>query len=66
MITVNGRDRIAWEPATSVQDVLNAMGWAFPLIVATVNDERVKPEDFASYEVPDEADVRLIHIMHGG
>lgn len=66
MITVNGRDRIAWTPGMTVQDVLDAMGWAFPLIVATVNDQRVKPDAFATYQVPDEADVRLIHIMHGG
>jgi thiamine biosynthesis protein ThiS len=66
MITVNGRDRIEWTEGMSVQDVLDAMGWAFPLIVATVNDERIKPTDFAIHLVPDEADVRLIHIMHGG
>ncbi len=66
MITVNGRDRIDWTPGMTVQDVLDAMGWDFPLIVATVNDERVKPDTFDRHEVPDEADVRLIHIMHGG
>jgi sulfur carrier protein len=66
MITVNGRDRIDWRPGMTIKDVLRAMGWDFPLIVATINGERLDPDTFDEHEVPDEADVRLIHIAHGG
>ncbi len=66
MITVNQRDQLDWNEGLTVRDVLNAMKWDYVLIVLTVNGEHVEKDDYDTFPVPDEADVRIIHIAHGG
>ena len=66
MILVNQRDRVAWRPGMTVRDVMTAMAWDYVLIVVTVNGVHVEQDDYDSFPVPDDADVRIIHIAHGG
>lgn len=66
MIMVNQRDRIDWCEGQTVRDVMNAMKWNYVLIVVTVNGEHVDQDDYDTFPVPDNADVRIIHIAHGG
>ena len=66
MITVNDRDRLEWHPGLTVADVLRRMNWDFALIVASVDGRHVPREEYESAAVPDGAEVRLIHVMHGG
>jgi sulfur carrier protein len=66
MIIVNNRDKLDWIPGMTVQDVLTQMGYTYVLITVTINGTFVPTEEYDSYPVPDEADVRAIHIMHGG
>ncbi len=66
MILVNQRDKVEWRDGMVVRDVMNAMTWSYVLIVVTVNGEHVDADDYDSYPVPDESDVRIIHIAHGG
>jgi len=66
MIIVNNRDKIEWHKGITVRDVLNAMGYDFPVIAISVNNEYISPDDFDSFTVPDSADFKAIHIMHGG
>jgi len=66
MIIVNQRDRLEWRQGMTVRDVMNAMEWDYVLIVVTVNDEHVERDDYDTFPVPDDADVRIIHIAHGG
>jgi thiamine biosynthesis protein ThiS len=66
MITVNDRDRLEWHEGLTVAGVLRQMNWDFALIVASVNGRHVPPGEYESTPVPDGADVRLIHVMHGG
>jgi sulfur carrier protein len=65
MIRVN-EEEMAWEAGMTVQDVLDRRKYTFPMIVVKVNGELVREEAYASYQVPDEADVKVIHLISGG
>ena len=65
MITVNSK-QLEYTPNMTVADVLKAMNYDFPLITVVVNDQPVPREKFDSTAIPDHADVKAIHICHGG
>lgn len=66
MVVVNNRDKIEWKEGMTVQDVLNEMGYVYRRITVTVNDRLVRQEDYETYLVPDNADVNVFHLGHGG
>jgi len=66
MITVNDRDHLEWHEGLTVADVLRQLGWDFALIIASVNGRHVPTADYETTPIPDHADVRLLHVMHGG
>jgi sulfur carrier protein len=65
MIRVN-QEEMEWEAGMTIQDVLDRRRYTFPLIVVKVNAELVRKEAHATYQVPDEADVQVIHLISGG
>ncbi len=66
MIVVNERTRLEWRDGMTAQDVLDAMGYRFSLITVTINGEFVPKDDYDEHRIPDGADVRAIHLHHGG
>ena len=66
MIKVNKKDNLEWHKGMTVQDVLDEMGYVYPLIIVTINDRLVEREDYHTHEVPDDADVNVFHLAHGG
>lgn len=65
MICVN-QEEMAWEPGMTVQDVLDRRKYTFPMILVKVNEELVPKEAYEAYQVPDGADVKVIHLISGG
>ena len=65
MICVND-EQMEWEKGITVQDVLDRRRYTFPLIVVRVNGELVPKEAYGSFRVPDNADVKVIHLISGG
>ena len=65
MILVN-HEEMEWEAGLTVQDILDRRKYTFPMIVVKVDDEVVQKESYGTYEVPDQADVRVIHLISGG
>jgi sulfur carrier protein ThiS len=65
MIRVNEVE-IPWKPGMTVQDCLDAMGYDFVHITVTVDDVFVDSIHYKTHPVPDSADVRAIHLYHGG
>ena len=55
-----------WQEGMTVQRLLDALGYDYPLITTTVNGALVAQEDYASCPVPDEANVTIFHLAHGG
>lgn len=66
MITINNRDRIDWKEKMTVRDVLDLMRYDYALITVTVNDQLVPEEDYETFTIPDNAQVQLFHLAHGG
>jgi len=66
MVLVNNRDKVKWQKGMSVRDLLQKMHYSYSLITVTVNGELVPKEDYEDYLVPDDADVTVFHLAHGG
>jgi sulfur carrier protein len=65
MIRVN-EEEMEWEAGMTVQDVLERRKYTFPMIVVKVDDKVVRKDAFASTQVPDGADIKVIHLISGG
>jgi thiamine biosynthesis protein ThiS len=65
MIRVNAEE-MEWEAGMTIQDVLDRRKYTFPLIVVKVNGELVRKPAYASYQLPDGAEVWVIHLISGG
>ena len=66
MITVNG-NALEWREGMTVSDVLEAMDYtALTLITVFIGDDHVPPEDWDTRRVPEGANVRALHLHHGG
>jgi thiamine biosynthesis protein ThiS len=50
----------------TVASLLRSLRFTFPRIIVSIDGEVVPREDYATRRVPDEADVRVIHLMAGG
>ena len=66
MIRINNRHELQWEEGLTVSDVLRRMNYTFPHIIVSVNGEIVRREEYEDTTIPDEADVRVIHLIAGG
>ena len=66
MIRVNDRHELAWREGMTVPDVLERMGYSYHEIIVKVDGELVRKPSYDTYTVPDEADVKAIHLIAGG
>jgi sulfur carrier protein len=66
MILVNQRDPIGWYEGLTVKDLLERRNYTFPHIIVSINGTIVPHDTFETRILPDEADVRVIHLMAGG
>ena len=66
MLTINNRDKIDWKNGMTIQGVLDAMGYEYVLITVTVNGEFVSKDDYETFEVPDDSEISVFHLAHGG
>ena len=66
MLTINKRDKVEWREGMTVRDVLTAMGYTYVLITVTVNGTLVPKEDYDVHPVPDDAEISVFHLAHGG
>ena len=66
MILVNNRDKIAWQPGMTVAKLLAVCRYTSPHIAVFVNDELVRPPDYATRRIEDGDEVRVLHMIAGG
>lgn len=59
-------NEVEWREGMTVADALRAMKYDFPLITVTLNGSFVPRDEYEACEVPDEAELKAIHIHHGG
>ena len=65
MICVN-QEEMEWTPGMTIQDILNRRKYTFPMIVVKVGDKIVPRKDYSSFQVPDGAEVQVVHLISGG
>jgi sulfur carrier protein len=58
MIKVNGDD-LEWRDGMTVQDILDAKNYKFPMLIVNIEEEHIPKERYAATEVPDGANVKL-------
>lgn len=66
MITVNHHHTLPWREGMTVRDVLTAMNYTFPQIIVVINGDVVRHDAYDTTTVPDNADVRVVHMIAGG
>ena len=64
-ITVNG-NKIDWFEGMTIHTVLKKMNYTFRMLVVSVNGVLVKKEQYGSFQVPDGAEVKVLHMIAGG
>ncbi len=65
MITVNG-EAMPHRPGMTVQDILDARNYVFRMLAVSVNGQIVARKNYKTTQVPDGADVQVIHMISGG
>lgn len=66
MITVNHHHTLPWHAGMTVRDVLTAMNYTFPQIIVVINGEVVRHDAYDATTIPNDADVRVVHMIAGG
>ena len=64
-ITVNG-NTVGWEEGLTITTLLTKMNYTFKMLVIKVNGTLVKKDQYDQTQVPDGADVAIIHLISGG
>ena len=64
-ITVNG-ETTEWWYGMTIKDILVLKNYTFKMLVTNVNGELVKRKDYDRFTVPENADVKIIHLISGG
>lgn len=66
MITVNGREQVAWQEGMTVQGLLKLLHYTYPQLVISINGVLVPEEAYTTEVIPDDAEMQVIHLMAGG
>ena len=66
MIRVNDKHDITWREGMTVSDLLERMNYTYHEIIVKVNGELVRKPSYDTYTIPDDADVKAIHLIAGG
>ena len=64
-ITVN-ENIVEWHENLTVTELLKIMKYTFPMLIVKVDGKIVKKNQYGLFLVPEDADVKVIHLMSGG
>ena len=65
-ITVNKRTELSWRANMTIQEVIRTMNYTFPHIIVSINGVLVHHDTYQETLVPQDADVRIVHLIAGG
>ena len=66
MIRVNDKFEVEWDNGMTVAQLLKRLKFSFPLIIVSVNGVMVPKEEYATRHIPDDAEVKVLHMTAGG
>jgi sulfur carrier protein len=65
MITAMGK-QLDWHEGMTVKEILDALGYTFPLVLVRVDGELVKKSQWTELSVPDGASIDVQPVVAGG
>ena len=57
---------ITWKEGLVISDALKMMNYTFKMLVIKLNGELVKRENWQTTSIPQNADLKVIHLISGG
>ncbi len=57
---------IDWQENLTINKILKIMNYSFKMLVIKVNGELIKKDEYGTKIVPENADVKIIHLISGG
>jgi len=66
MIRVNNKFEIEWHDGMTVEQLLEQLKFSFPLIIVSVDGVLVPKDEYATRQIPDGAQVKVLHMTAGG
>jgi len=66
MIRVNNKFDIKWHEGMTVNSILEALKFTFPMIIVSVNGKVVPKSEYGTTTIEDNDEVRVIHLIAGG
>jgi thiamine biosynthesis protein ThiS len=66
MIRVNDKFDIEWHEGMTVNSILEALKFTFPMIIVSVNGKVVPRSGYGATRIEDNDVVKVIHLIAGG
>ena len=67
MIRINdGKFEVEWKEGMTIEDLLKACNFTYPMVVVSVNGQVVRREDYATHPLADGDEVKVLHLISGG
>lgn len=58
--------KLPWKDGLTIRDALLMMNYTFPMLVIKLNGNLVKKVDYDTTAIPENADLKVIHLISGG
>jgi thiamine biosynthesis protein ThiS len=66
MIRVNDKFEVEWVEGMTVAQLLEKLKFSYPLVIVSVNGMMVPRSEYDRYPIPQEAAVKVLHMIAGG
>lgn len=66
MIRVNEKFDVVWEEGLTVARLLERLKFSYPLVIVSIDGTLVPRAEYAVRQVPDGAEVKVLHMTAGG
>jgi thiamine biosynthesis protein ThiS len=66
MIRVNDKFEIEWTEGMTVAQLLERLKFSFPLLIVSIDGVLVPNDEYATRQIPRDAEVKVLHMTAGG
>ena len=66
MIKINDKFQVEWEEGMTVTRLLARLKFSYPLLIVSIDGVLVSQDEYATRQVPDDSQVKVLHMTAGG
>jgi thiamine biosynthesis protein ThiS len=66
MIHVNDKFEVEWQEGMTVTRLLDRLKFSYPLVIVSIDGVLVPKDEYTVRQIPDGADVKVLHMTAGG